>query len=82
MLIAYIEHFSKFVKGQIDNLRSNLSKNSLLFLKEFSSNKRNEGDHIKLSVFITHVYPIALVKTIYEKNFIVLEAKTTFTNAV
>lgn len=37
VLLANIEKLAKFVRQQIDNLRSNLSKNSLLFLKEFSS---------------------------------------------
>ena len=32
--------------------------------------------------FIAQVYPVALIKTIYEKNFIVVEAKQSFDNAV
>lgn len=80
VLVAYLDQFSKFVRSQVDNLRSNLSKNSLLFLKEFSANK--QVDHAKISGFIAHVYPVALIKTIYEKNFIVVEAKQTFANAV
>lgn len=37
LLLANIDNLGKFVRQQIDNLRSNLSKNSLLFLKEFGS---------------------------------------------
>ena len=35
-----------------------------------------------LGPFITRVFPVTLVKTIYEKNFIVTEAKQTMTHAV
>ncbi len=47
-------------------------KNSLLFLKEFS----NQAAPVQeLGPFISRVFPVTLIKTIYEKNFIVTEAK-------
>eukprot|EP00347_Sterkiella_histriomuscorum_P000732 403374718 len=91
LLVSVIEKLAKFVRSQIDNLRSNLSKNSLLFLKEFSSCKSASPSQSQqadfsndetLRSFIAQVYPVALLKTIYEKNFIVVEAKASVTNAV
>lgn len=35
-----------------------------------------------LGPFITRVFPVTLIKTIYEKNFIVTEAKQTMSSAV
>lgn len=36
-LAFHLPHLADFVRAQVDNLRSNLMKNALLFLKEFSS---------------------------------------------
>jgi hypothetical protein len=58
-----------------------LSKNSLLFLKEFST-IRGVGHHEVLGTFVRIVFPITLIKTTYEKNFIVTEAKQSMQNAV
>jgi len=74
-------YFSEFVKGQVDNLRSNLSKNALLFLKEFSSHQRMSS-YDTIGPFVKVVFPQALIKTVYEKNFIVAEAKRTIELAV
>jgi hypothetical protein len=55
-------------------------KNSLLFLKELCSYERPEREI--MGPFVRIVMPMALIKTTYEKNFIVSEAKQCFTNAV
>lgn len=36
-LAVHLPLLADFVRAQVDNLRSNLMKNALLFLKEFSS---------------------------------------------
>jgi hypothetical protein len=70
------------VKGQIDNLRSNLIKNALLFLNEFFSVPiLNEHQVALTSSFVKAVVPAVLIKTVYEKNFIVNEAKKTLASA-
>ena len=65
-----------FVKEQIDNLRSNLSKCALMLIKEvFEMSGKEERPDQRLRVFIRTVLPTALIKTVFEKNFIALEAK-------
>ena len=66
-----MSNFAEFVKSQIDNLRSNLIKNSLLFVKELFTERSDK----ELSEFVRIVLPHVLLKTVYEKNFIVVEAK-------
>ena len=72
---AYLQtkmsNFAEFVKSQTDNLRSNLIKNSLLFVKELFTERSDK----ELSEFVRIVLPHVLLKTVYEKNFIVVEAK-------
>ena len=46
-------------------------KNALLFVKEFFSEKRNKN----IGSFVKLILPVVLIKTVYEKNFIVVEAK-------
>ena len=64
---------SEFLKTQVENLRSNLSKNGLLLLQELCSLKRDR----EMSGIIKVLLPGALIKTVFEKNFIVKEAKAT-----
>jgi hypothetical protein len=66
-----IESLAPLIKPLIDNLRSNLSKNALIFCKELFGEKRG----YEMSEFIRQVLPVVLVKTVFEKNFIVIEAK-------
>lgn len=39
VLMENLEYFTPFLKQMVDNLRSNLSKNSLMFCTEFFNNK-------------------------------------------
>ena len=41
VLMENLEYFIPFIKGSVDNLRSNISKNSLMFCTEFFSNKES-----------------------------------------
>lgn len=54
---------SNFLVGQIDNLRSNLIKNALLFLQELVRDKRNRD----LAGFLKMPVQATLTKTTYEK---------------
>jgi len=60
----------------VDNLRSNLLKNGLLLTEEIFKVKRDK----EISSFAKTVLPAVLVKTIYEKNFIVIVAKRAIAN--
>ena len=66
-----------FVKEQIENLRSNVSKCALMLVKEvFQLGFSQEviGDS-RLKTFVRLALPGTLHKTVYEKNFIATEAK-------
>lgn len=39
LLMEHLEYFTPFLKLSVENLRSNLSKNSLMFCNEFFANK-------------------------------------------
>lgn len=41
VLMENLEYFTPFLKQMVDNLRSNLSKNSLMFCTEFFNNKES-----------------------------------------
>ncbi len=64
-----------FIKAQVDNLRSNLSKNALLLVQEVFSDVRGN----EIAGFIRLVVPTVLIKTDFEKNFIAQEAKKIMT---
>lgn len=72
------EEIGDFIKKQIENLRSNLIKNGLLFSQElFSVQKANP----QIVPFACHILPAILIKTVYEKNFVVVEAKKSMEQA-
>lgn len=57
-------------------MRSNLSKCALMLVKEvFLVGVQSEGPDSRLSGFVKLVLPTALVKTVFEKHFIALEAR-------
>jgi len=60
-----------FIASQVDNLRSNISKCSLMLVKEMymRGTERSEPD-IRMRHFSRLVLPVTLLKTIYEKQFI------------
>lgn len=65
-----------FVKEHIDNLRSNLSKCALMLAKEvFEVGASASGQDTRLGKFTAAVLPHALIKTVFEKHFIAIEAK-------
>ena len=56
-------------------------KNALLFLKELFNNELCKNNNF-YSHFIKVVLPAVLIKTCYEKNFIVIEAKKCLSYAI
>jgi len=70
--------FSQFFKDSVENLRSGISKSSLMFLNEFfKADHCHHGDTSGDAVtgLIEKVMPSVLIKTNYEKVFISREAK-------
>ena len=82
VLMENLISFSKFIKDSIDNLRSGISKNALMFTTEFFGNQQGKKDDEQMINFIEVVAPSILFKTVYDKLFINKEAKTTITNAI
>ena len=62
-----LNSLSQFVRDQIDNLRSNLSKAALILVTELFKAKRDR----EIAPFVSLTLPSILIKTVYEKNFIV-----------
>lgn len=67
-----IHHFSLFILKSIDSLRSNLSKNALLLVKETFENFKHVAPNVD---FVELVLPKILEKGISDKSFIKLEAR-------
>jgi hypothetical protein len=67
-----INQFSLFIFKAIDNLRSNLSKNALLLVKEVYENFRHVAPN---DDFVELTLPKILEKGISDKSFIKLEAR-------
>jgi hypothetical protein len=53
-------------------------KNALIFVSELFSAKRDQ----EVANAVKHILPLVLIKTVYEKNFIVMEAKKCMQHAV
>ena len=70
-LSTRIGEIAQFVKEQVENLRSNNSKNALLLTKELCSQAKDK----EFSSFVAVVLSSVLLKTVYDKNFIAQEAK-------
>lgn len=78
-LIENLELFITFCKDSVENLRSNISKNALMFCTELFNNKEiiSEIKYCEQSTkFIKTIMPSLLFKTVYDKVFISKEAKT------
>ena len=71
-LLKFLNLFIPFLYQGIDSLRSNLSKNSLLFIKELIhySNENSPSEEL-----ISKVLPLILDKAVSDKGFIKNEAK-------
>jgi len=80
-LMENLHCFTKFLKDSIENLRSGISKNALMFTTEFlgSTGNKNKEQMIK---FIEEVSASILFKTVYDKLFINKEAKTSINHAL
>lgn len=73
------------MKNSIDNLRSGISKNSLMFSTEFFNNKdciTNEKYRDIIIAFIKTAMPVIVFKSVHEKAFISKEAKNSITNCI
>lgn len=65
-----------FIAAQVDNLRSNISKCALMLVKEFFMRGADTPEpDARMSHFCRLVIPVTLIKTVYEKQFIAIEAK-------
>ena len=60
----------------MENLRSGIQKNSLIFCTEFFKSGQNSKDVIP---FVEAILPSVLFKTVYDKVFISKEAKNAVT---
>ena len=83
--MANISKFFTFVMDSIDNLRSGISKNALMFASEFFGNKevmKNPNFERTIIDFILTSMPSILGKTISEKAFIKIEARNSVENAL
>lgn len=85
VLCANILLFEKFMKLSVENLRSNISKNSLMFCTEYFANEKiaKAHDYKKETLqFISTIMPAILLRTVYDKVFIANEGKQAVTNCL
>jgi len=85
VLIQHIMQFAQFFKASIDNLRSGISKNAMMFTTELFANKEitNAKENTETMIkFVKVTMPSLVFKTVYEKAFIAKEAKASVTNAL
>mmetsp|Transcript_14508 Transcript_14508/g.22516 ORF Transcript_14508/g.22516 Transcript_14508/m.22516 type:complete len:282 (+) Transcript_14508:56-901(+) len=80
-MVEWSAYFAPFLKASVDNLRSGISKDALMFTTEFLKDK-GETTTESLVEFIKVVGPSILHKTVYEKAFISKEAKTSMMHAI
>lgn len=66
----------------MENLRSGIQKNSLMFATEFFKNIEIGQNTEKLISFVETVLPSVLFKTVYDKVFISKEAKNAVTHSL
>ena len=84
-LMENLDSFTSFLKLSVDNLRSNISKNSLMFCTEFFTNSeslQNEKYQATMIIFLKTVLPSIFHRTVYDKVFIAREAKTAVSNCL
>ena len=81
-LMENIVKFQIFIKESVENLRSGIQKNSLMFATEFFKNIEIGKNQEKLVSFVQTVLPSVLFKTVYDKVFISKEAKTAVTHSL
>lgn len=73
-IFKFLGQYEAFIKESVDNLRSGISKNSLMFVNELLQNK-NHASYQEISLgFIKSTLPNILHKSVYEKVFISNEA--------
>jgi len=84
-LMQNLSSFTHFLKNSVDNLRSGISKNALMFTTEFLGHENQLSRGVELDEtminFIDVVAPSILQKTVYDKLFIAKEAKSSINNA-
>ena len=84
-LIENLELFIQFAKDSVENLRSNISKNALMFCTELFNNQETISEikyREQTTKFIKVIMPSLLFKTVYDKVFISKEAKSAVANAI
>lgn len=80
-----LEIFQSFIQLSIENLRSNISKNSLMFCNELFGNQfllQTDKYLAQQVVFITTVLPSIFMRTADDKAFISKEAKQAVQNCL
>jgi len=76
-LLAFLGKLgTNFIKEQVENLRSNLSKCALMLVKEvFMQNAAHPIHESPMGEFMRVALQATLIKTVFEKHFIALEAR-------
>jgi hypothetical protein len=74
-----LAHFTRFISDQVDNLRSNNSRNALTLVYEIFS--RPGVKQQMMALFVNDILPIVLNKTASEKSFISSVAKRAVSSA-
>lgn len=82
--VAAVPAYAVFLVDSVDNLRSGISKLSLMLLNEFFQGNLEAGPELDAALLclIEKVMPSVLLKTNYEKVFIQKEAKEVMTQAL
>lgn len=68
----HLSEFNDFLGKSVDNLRSNISKNALMLIKEVFHSFRNSESS---ESFLNSIVPIILEKSVSEKGFLKNEAR-------
>ena len=85
LLFRFMGQYEPFIKESVDNLRSGISKNSLMFVHEFFKGQHHASspEHLSISVaFVKSALPNILHKTVYDKVFISNEANHAVLNCL
>lgn len=71
-----VQALTTFMREQVDSLRSNLGKCALMLVKEvFQAGTGSAEADSRLASFVRQVLPTVILKTVFEKHFIAIEAK-------
>ena len=82
-MIGFVAKYATFLRESVDNLRSGICKNSLIFLNELLSGEAMPAAQTdELTLVLKEVMPSVLIKTNYEKVFISKPAKEVMSQTI